>query len=829
MNPDIFNLAVKSLRRDWRSGEIRLIAIAIVIAVASLTSVGFFTDRVKRATESQATELLAADLVLQSRQPVADEVRDIARAEGLVETDITSMRSMVMAGENLQMAEVKAVEAGYPIRGKLRTSSDLFTAETVTTDIPAPGTVWIDSRLFQLLGIRMGDQVSVGSANFRVNRITTYEPDRGGDMFNIAPRLMMNLADVPATGLILPASRIDYSLLLGGDPLSVENFRAAIENRKGLRIQGIRDARPELKSALERAEQFLGLAALVSVALAGLAVAMSAQRYVVRHFDNCAIMRCLGADQKTITSVYLLQLLILSLLGSLAGALIGYLGQQVLGAMLAGMTASTLPAASVGPLFTGIAAGTITAIGFAMPQILRLRNVSPLRVLRRDMDPLPPGAIGSYGMAVLALALLSPWQSGSPGLTLWTFLGIILTALLLTAGAMILIRFLDRFRNRVGTSFRFGLANITRRSGTSIAQILGIGLGVMVMLLLTLVRTDLLNEWRGRLPEGTPNYFLINISADDVPRLNRFLEDKGKTTAAVYPMIGARLARINDIKVDPDAFPTEAGQRWARRAYNLSWSEALPAANQISDGDWWPETATGEALFSFEEEIARDLGVSLGDTITFLIAGQEVTGTIANTRKVQWDTFNANFFVIANPGTLDNYPASFITSFYLDPSARDLIIDLVKSFPSVTVYDVDALIAEVRKIMDQVIRTIEFVFGFTLLAGIVVLASALQTTHDERTYESALLSAIGAGRRQILAGLAAEFVCIGLIAGILAAFSATLVEVILAKYVFNMDIVINYLVWLIAPLACTAIITTAGLAGTWRVLSTPPILALRQS
>jgi len=829
MKPEILQLAVKSLQRDWRSGEIRLIAIAIVIAVASLTSVGFFTDRVRQATEIQATELLAADLVLQSRQPVPAEVRDLATESGLATTAIISTRSMVMVGDNLQMAEVKAVEAGYPIRGSLRTSTDLFTPEAVTRDIPAPGTVWIDSRLYQLLGIRIGSEVNVGSTSLTVARIITYEPDRGGDMFNIAPRLLMNLADIPATKLILPASRIDYSLLLGGRQDTIEQFREGIKDRRGLRIQGIRDARPELKSALERAEQFLGLAALVSVALAGLAVAMSAQRYVLRHFDNCAIMRCLGADQKTIMTIYLLQLLMLSVLGSLAGCAIGYAGQMVLGSMLAGMTTSELPAASLWPLFTGMAAGTITAIGFALPQILRLARVSPLRVLRRDMDPLPLAAIGSYGTAVAALALLTPWQSGNLSLTLYTFAGMLLTALLLTGGAYLLLRFLHRFRNRVGTAFRFGLANISRRSGPSVAQILGIGLGVMIMLLLTLVRTDLLNEWRGRLPEGTPNYFLINISADDVPTLNRFLADNSKAAAAIYPMISARLVAINNEPVNPDAYPTEAGQRWARRAYNLTWSESLPAANQIAAGEWWGESGVDEPQFSFEEEIARDLGLTIGDTVTFLIAGKEVTARITSTRRVQWDTFNVNFFVIANPDTLTDAPATYVTSFYLEPADKGLIIDLVRAFPSVTVYDVDALISEVRKIMDQVIRTVEFVFGFTLLAGIVVLAAALQTTHDERTYESALLSTIGAGRRQILAGLAAEFICIGMIAGVLAAFSATLVEVVLAKYVFNMDIVINYLVWLIAPLACTAVILAAGLAGTWRVLSTPPMILLRQN
>lgn len=829
MKPDILQLAIQSLQRDWRSGELGLIATAIIISVASLTSVNFFTSRVKQATEMQATELLAADLVLQSRQVIPATLRQQAQETGLQTTSYISMQSMVLAGERLQMAEIKAVESGYPLRGKLRTASDLHQPESITDDIPARGSIWIDSQLYQQLEVQTGTSINVGTSSFKVDRVITYEPDRGGDMFNIAPRLMMNLADLPDTGLLLPTSRVEYSLLLGGSPEAIGQFRTNIVVGKNLRVQGIRETRPELKSALERAEQFLGLAALVSVALAGLAVAMSAQRYVSRHFDNCAILRCLGADQKTIISIYLMQLLILSLLSSLLGCIIGYAGQHFIGNLLAGMTANSLPPAAITPWFSGMAAGTVTAIGFALPQILRLGNVSPLRVLRRDMDPLPLGALNSYGMAVLALALLTPWQSGNLTLTLYTFLGLAFTALLLTAGAMLLIRALNLSRKNVGIAFRFGLANIRRRAGSSKAQILGIGLGVMVMLLLTLVRTDLLDEWRGRLPVGTPNYFLININEKDVPALNQFLNRSSKAVAAIYPMISAKMVAINNIKVNPEAFPTEAGQRWARRNYNLTWSASMPAANEINQGSWWTETGKGGELFSFEEQIALDLGVKVGDKITFLIGGQEVTGTIANTRTVQWDSFNVNFFVVASPGTLDNFPASYVTSFYLGNSDKNLIIDLVKAFPSVTVYDVDALITEVRKIMDQVIRTIEFVFGFTLLSGLVVLAAALQTTHDDRTYEAALLSAIGASRRQILSGLVAEFVCIGMIAGILAAFSATLVEVILAKYVFKMDIVINTMLWLTGPLVCTIVIVLAGLAGTWRMLTIPPVTALRQN
>jgi putative ABC transport system permease protein len=402
--------------------------------------------------------------------------------------------------------------------------------------------------------------------------------------------------------------------------------------------------------------------------------------------------------------------------------------------------------------------------------------------------------------------------------------------LLLTAGAALLIQIVNRlFRARVGVAWRFGLANIARRANASIAQILGIGLGIMVMLLLTLVRTDLLDSWRNRIPPGTPNYFLINIQSEDVTRLKDFLAAHGDIPARFYPMIRARLAAINGRRINPDAYTGEEGRRWARRGYNLTWTDQLPAANVITAGRWWSPEDAGEPLFSLEQQVHEELGAGVDDTLTFETAGREVTGRIASIRRVDWDSFNVNFFVVASPGALRGQPASYVTSIYLPDKARHLVIDLVKAFPSVTVYDVDALLMEVRSIMDQVVRTVEFVFVFTLLAGIVVLLAALQTTHDERSYESALLSALGAERKKILSSLTAEFFCIGLIAGILAAISATAVEMMLARFVFNLDISVNSLVWIIAPLICILVTVTGGLAGTWHALYTPPVVALRQT
>jgi len=823
----ILSQAWKGLKRDWRAGELKLIASAIVIAVASVSSVNFFTDRVRQATESQATELLAADLVLLSSAPIPDALAASAHAQGLISTRTTSFRSMVMVDEILQMAEVKAVESAYPIRGELRTSESLFGTEQATSDLPMPGEVWVDARLLQILGIEIGEEINLGASQLSIARILNYEPDRGGDIFNIAPRLLMNAADVEDTKLILPGSRVQYRLLLGGDMQSINSFRNKVEGQNNLSIQGIRDARPELKSALERAEQFLGLAVLVSIALAGLAVAMSAQRYTNRHLDTCAIMRCLGAEQHTIIRIFFLQLVILSILSSLAGIIIAYFAQEVLASMMSGLSGAVLPAASFMPVVIGLLVGIVTVLGFAMPQILRLRHVSPLRVIRRDLSPMPLSGLTSYTTAIITLALLTPWQSGSLKITLFTFAGLLGTAALLMLCTKFLIRYLDKLRSRVGIAWRYGFANIARRANLSLAQILGIGLGVMIMLLLTLIRTDLLESWSNRLPMGTPNYFLINIQPDDVKMLTSFLKERATLTTGIYPMIRGRLVAINDVTVSAEDYTEQRAQRLVNREFNLSFAKTMQADNRLEVGLWWDETDK-EAYFSVEQGISETLGIEMDDTLTYSIGGQEITGKVVNLRWVEWDSFNVNFFVVANPGALNDYPATFITSFFLPSNNKYQLSELVRAFPGITVFDIDALLTQVRIIMKQVIKTVEFVFGFTLLAGLIVMLAALQTTHDERSYEAALLSSLGASRKQIVATLTAEFITLGMIAGTLAAFSATAVELILAEFVLKIDITINPLVWLIAPLTCTFVIVAGGLAGTRKVLQTPPIVVLRK-
>lgn len=825
-----FKFALTALKRDWHFGELRLIGISILIAVACLTSVSFFTDRVRRATEQQATELLAADLVLISSARITNEYVNLAVDAKLSYSLNESFRSVVVKDDRLELAEVKAVDSNYPIRGRLRTTNKLFGEEKINNTIPVQGSVWMDSRLMQVLKIQIGDSIQLGASQFVVSKVLTYEPDRGGDLFNIAPRLLMNRNDLEATGLILPGSRVQYRLLLGGNSESINQYRdqIQIDRNDNIRIQGIKDARPEIRTALERTEQFLGLAALVSIALAGLAIAMSAQRYAIRHYDNCAIMRCLGLQQKQITQIYLFQLIILGLLCSLLGCVIGYFAQEGLNKLMTGMTQSSLPKPSLLPVFTGLLAGLITVLGFALPQLMRLRKISPLRVLRRDLNPLPLNNYLIYSIAVFALMLLSPWQSGNIDLTVYTLLGLFLTAIILAISAKLMINLLRRLQPKLKIEARYGLANVARRSNQSMIQVIGIGIGITVMLLLTLIRTDLLENWQNRLPEETPNYFLINIQPDQVNQIRTFLSGSLNKKIKLYPMIRGRLTQINDIPVNLDNYQNPRAKRLAEREFNLSYAETMQEDNRLVSGSWWTEEERSENYFSVEEGIAETLGIKQEDTLTYLIGGQELKGKVINLRWVEWDSFNVNFFVVANPEALTTYPGTFISSFYMRDSERSLLIELVKHYPSVTIFDVDAVLKQVRAIMDQVVRTVEFVFIFTLLTGLAVLFAALQATHDERTQESALMSALGANRKQIISGLVAEFLCLGLVTGLLSAIAASIIELVLAEFVFKIDIVVNPLIWVITPIICCLIIVLTGLFGTRKVLSSSPMTVLRK-
>jgi putative ABC transport system permease protein len=826
----IIAFSFRALRRDWRAGELRIVAAALVIAVGGLTAVGFFTDRVEQAMNLQAAELLAADMVLASSEPLRTDVINHARVDDLQTARTLSFRSVALSGDKMQLVEVKAVSEGYPLRGSLRVAPEPFTVDALTHSIPAHGQMWVSASLLQELGVRVGDAIKLGEASFVIAKILTYEPDRGGDLFVIAPRVLMSIEDVPTTRLLQAGSRASYRLLVAGKPTSVARFRRWLTPRLAVdeHLLTLDEGRPELRAALDRARLFLGLAAMVSVLLSGLAIAMAAHRYAQRHLDASAIMRCLGATQRIIIAGFACELLWLGLAASLIGCAFGYGAQEVLAKILTGLMTVVLPAPGPRPLLIGLPVGMIMLAGFALPPLLALQHVPPTRVLRRDVGVRSSSGLLTYGVATLTMLALLAWQVREFKLFMWVAAGTLATLLALTLVAMVLVRLTGRLRTRVGVAWRFGLANIARRAHVSVAQLVAFGIGITVLLLLSIVRGDLLEGWRRTIPADAPNYFLVNIQPDQVASVRGFLAAHGISAPQLLPMVRGRLVAINGVPLRPESFADPRARRLARREFNLSWAGELQSDNRIVAGRWWARAQHGQALVSFERGLAATLGIKLGDELKYNVAGTPLVLRVSSLRSVDWDSFHVNFFAIVPPGVLDGYPVTYITSFFLSPERRAMLTTLVKTFPNVTVVDVDALIAKVRLIMDRVSMAVQYVFLFTLLAGLAVLYASIQATQDERRYESAILRTLGARRPQLLYGLLAEFTALGMLAGTLAGFAATVLGYLLADHVFHFGYRFDPWIWLLGWAGGALGIGIAGTLGARRALRQPPVKTLRE-
>jgi putative ABC transport system permease protein len=824
-------LALRLLRREWRAGELQVLAAALLIAVASVSGVGFFTDRMARAMESGATELLGADLLVFARSPIQRALDDEGRRRGLAVARTVSFRSVVVAGARLQLAEAKFVGDGYPLRGALRVADAPFAADRPADRGPPPGAVWVDARLASLLDLAPGAHLKLGNVDFPVARILAYEPDRGGDAFSIAPRVMAHLDDLEATGLVQPGSRVQFRVLFAGSETAIDAFRDWLRPRllPDQQLQGVRDARPEIRTALERAGQFLGLAALVAVLLSGVAVALSARRYAARHVDSAALLRCLGAPQRRVLEIHGLQLLALGLAACAVGVALGWVVQALLASLLASLIVATLPSPSWLPALQGLAIGLTALLGFALPPLLALRRVPPARVLRRELGEARGRALPATLLAAATVCGLVLWQAQDVRLAGYVLGGGTAAVVALLVVSWLTVKALAGVRERVGVSWRFGVANVVRRAGASAVQVAGFGLGLSMLLLLTLVRSDLLAEWQSSLPPDAPNYFLVNVQPTEVQPLQRLLREGGVATAQLHPMVRGRIKAINGRTADPDDFTNPRGASRIERGFNLSWTSTLKADNHVVAGRFWPPGGPQGPEVSIERGMADALDLEIGDRITFAVAGEEVDAVLTSLREVEWDTFNVNFFIVTSPNVLAHLPATSVTSFHLPPGRRALLLDLVRTFPTVTVIDVDALLGKVREIMDRASAGVEYVFVFTLLAGLTVLYAAVQATLDERRYETAVLRTLGAGRGRVLRGLAAEFMLLGTLAGALAAVAAAAIGAVVAERILQLSYHPDLAIWTWGLLGGAVIVTAAGVLGTWRVISHPPMDSLRRA
>lgn len=823
-------LAALKLRREWRAGEHVVLVLALLVAVGALTAVSFFTSRVERSMTQRANEVLAADIRLQSSQPLPDENLQYAHGLKLQTSESQAFNSVIVLGEASSLSSVRAVTNGYPLRGRLKITDSLNSPAYETGQLPAPGEVWADARLLSRLGAAVGTELQVGKRQLKVTKVLDYRPDQGSQFVELAPTLLMRLEDVASTELVGVGSRINYRQLFAGETRAVADFDAWLRPRlrPGQRLELLSDASPQLQSSLERAGRFLNLTGLTSVLLAGVAVAMAARRYVARHLDSVALMKSMGASQRLVLSISLLELGMLGGIAGVIGTLFGYLAQMLLAYLARDLISGVLPAPGFSPVLLGLVTPLVVLAGFALPPLLQLKRVPPARVLRHNELPPPLRYLSVYGIAFAALFGLLLALVRDVRLVSYVAGGTLATMLVLALGGWVLVRSVGNLRSAVGVSWRYGVANIARRGSESVVQLMAFGMGIMVLLLLLVVRNDLLKDWRTSLPADAPNQFLINISPDQTEALSRFFVERGVKAPLLVPMLRARLKSINDTPVEKLRVMGERGGGFLEREANLTWARQLPDGNTLEAGSWWDEGDGGGARVSVEADIARDLGIKLGDTIRYDVGGQPISATVSSLRKVRWDSFRPNFFMVFSPGVLDGVTGSYITSVHVDPAQRAMMGEFYRRFPEVTAIDIDALLTQVRDVMDNAALAIQYVFGFSLLAGISVLLAAIQSTRDERRYESAMLRTLGASRRVVLQGVAAEFIVLGLLAGLLGAMAASAVGYYLATEVFSLKYSLDLNVWWIGMISGLALVGLTGLAVTRSVVNHPPAATLRE-
>ncbi len=839
--PSIVALAWRQSLRDFRTGELRLLALAVLLAVVALTAVGFFADRLNQGLVRDAAALLGGDAVIGSDQPVPPELAQRAAALGLRTATSASFPSMARAPDELggasRLVAVKAVSDAYPLRGALRLKAAADAPERDVAGAPARGTVWVDPALLEALQLRVGDDLLLGDSALRIAQIIVVEPDRGGGFMSFAPRVMLNQADLDATGLVQPASRVGYRLAVAMPSSRQATVRAFLgymdwaaqyikdKPLRGVRVESLQSGRPEMRQTLDRAEKFLNLVALLAALLAAVAVGIAARDFAQRHLDDCAMQRVLGLAQARIAGAYALEFAGVGLLASLLGTLLGFAVHYAFVALLAGLVDAGLPPASPWPALFGVGVGMTLLLGFGLPPVLQLARVPPLRVMRRDVGALKASSAlvlgaGTAGFVALLLAVSSDLKLGLIAVGGFAA-AIALFALLSWVAVQVLKRAVPEAR--APRWLVLATRQIAARPAFAVLQVSALAVGLLALVLLVLLRTDLIDSWRRATPPDAPNRFVINIQPDQADLFRQALAAAGVARYDWYPMIRGRLVAINGRPVSAEQFGEDRARRLVEREFNLSHAAQLPVHNPLAAGRW---TANEAGAISVEAGLAETLGVRLGDTLLFDIAGQPREGRITSLRKVDWGSMRVNFFVIFPLADMPELPVTYISAFRA-PDAPGFDNRLSRDFPNITNVDISATIAQVQRVLDQVVRAVEFLFAFTLAAGLVVLFAAVSATREARAREFGLMRAMGASGKLLARVQRTELLGVGALAGLLASVAAMAVGWALARYAFDFSWNASPAVPLLGALAGALLALAAGWWGLREVLRRPVIDTLR--
>ena len=830
-------LGWRTLRRDLRAGELRLLILAVALAVAALTAVGFFADRLKGGLARDARQLLGGDAVVSSDNPTPQAFLDKARALGLQGVTTLGFPTMGRAsdaqGGATKLVAFKAVAPGYPLRGSLKVASGLDAPTVATRDIPAPGEAWVDAPVLDALALKIGDMLLLGDTGLRIARIIVTEPDRGAGFATFAPRVMVNQADLPATRLIQPASRLTYRYAVAGADREVASFLAWAQDEvkkpgvRGLQLESLEGGRPEMRQTLDRAEKFLNLVALLAALLSAVAVALAARGFAASHLDDCAMLRVLGQSQRNIALAYSFEFALIGLFASTVGVAIGYAVHFVFLLLLGGLIEAALPAASLWPVAFGLGMGLTLLFAFGLPPVLQLAQVPPLRVIRRDVGGLKPASagvliVGVAGFATLLLAASSDLKLG--GIAVGGFAGAVAVFAALSWMAVKVLR----WSVNEATAPRWlvlATRQISARPAYAVVQVSALAVGLLALVLLVLLRTDLIASWRKATPPDAPNRFVINVMPEQNEAFQQALRDGGVKRFDWFPMIRGRLVAVNGTAVAPDDYTDARAKRLVDREFNLSHSAEKPSHNEVSAGRWQNEEA---GAISVEDGIAQTLGLKIGDSLRFDIGGVLSEARVTSLRKVDWGSMRANFFVMYPVSQLKDVPATYMSAFRA-PDTKGFDNQLVRAFPNITNVDLTSTINQVQGVLDKVVRAVEFLFGFTLAAGLVVLFAAVTATREERAREFAIMRAVGARSSLLRQVQRAELVGVGLLAGFLASIVATVVGWALARYVFDFEWTASPLVPLAGAVAGALLALAAGWWGLREVLNRPVVETLRRA
>ena len=825
-------IAFRIFKRDWKRGDLLVLIFAMCIAMASVSVIYLVIDRIESATNKEVADILGADLVITSPAEIPKEWVITAQELGLEQATSIEFTSVLFANENIQLSSIKAITDNYPLKGSLHIASTPYEAVTEVSSHPAKGTLWIEPRIYNILDVKKAQPIELGYTDLNFDGVIMRQPGQGSTLFNVSPTAIMNVDDLESTQIVQPGSRVNYRYLYVGEQSALKAFAKKVQEEKSnsQRLVSIFDESPVAGTAVKRSKKYIGLSSLLTMVLLGVAIAMSANRYAVKQFDMSALMRCFGMSNNQVFRVFVYILAFVGIAGIIFGGLFGLITQELLVYAFGDLFVDDLPPADYAVLLFPVLATIVLLFGFSLPSLIQIKAVPPMRVLRRQLQPDYFSRWFIYAISMATLILVMWLQMNDLTLLLSVMLGLLVVIIVFAVIAVVMLKLMKAMtKNSRNAAINFSIRQLDAHKGITLLHLLAFSITIFVILLMTLVRTELVSKWQASLGDDVPNHFMINVKPDEVDKLQTFFDAEGLEFAGLYPMIRGRVTGINGVDVKQSVSETGQQHNSLRRELNITWSQSLPKGNEVVDGQWqWPEESD-QALISIEDKTAAALGLSIGDVMDFTIGGKPWSAKIANIRSIDWQTFTPNFYIIANPGGLDDFSATYITSFLMPREKKPLLRHLIKEYPSVTVIELDIILEEIQGVIAKVTRAVELIMLFVVAAGMALLWSAMEHTFDSKFKQSAILRTLGASKSFIARSFRFEYFWLALLSSLMAVFAAEFISYILYTEVFDIEFALHWDIWWITPISTMLFMLIASWRGVKKVTEPSPLILLRKA